>query len=983
MSCFKSEILDSLPKSHLPPLVPHFTGREIECEKISSLMTSESTRFVNIWGSPGFGKTSTAIAVAHHLQSLGHPVYFSTFRGKTSKDELISKLLSIFNSFSKSNAITQLTHSDQLCSIFREIPCHLFLVVDNLDDLLASKPNDSATSSVKDEVTDFIQDVFVSCQNVSFLTTTRESLEFMRLKVVGYESLRIVPLDQLSSSKLISKLLLSPPAAENIVSDVIKITGSVPLAIKLVCSLLSENMETPKEVLDDLRSSTNLLEMLDNPDYSNDLRLQKLIDSSFERLSSNEKEALISLTFFCGDINSDAAVAVIGGNKTVAKRTLNILNRKSLIDQDSDSKIFSLHPLIQSFAIEKALKEFKEAAFRSRNRFSKYYLFRFEDLNEQYLTGNSLKVCITSFQGLDNLSCGLLTSLLDEELREKAFDVLAKTEFTFSRIINIHYDVYQAAMETAKNLKNDSAYCKLVVSQFFRRSIIDDTPLIPEDVKKSIALMRDGTASKLLCYEGFRAIAYGETKRGVSLLTEGFSGLGKNSDQQILKCITLQLLSVYHNHSHNLDRSTQFSQMALDQCKEIGIPMLFLIGECETTTEKAEEIGSCTALQCQPLILDIVCLLSFFAGNILSDEMKDKLSNIVYKMQSEIQLQGSNELYMYALLENGDIALSFLSTGRKTRLDETIQAIKTELEKKEDNDNQENQKESTSKNMVRQTLLKKILAKCYRYKGYYHSKTDDKDLSLKSLQHSLDVNLSLFGENCDATAACYFEIGLLQNKIKEHKSALKSLQHALDIRLKLYGEQHSDTADSYLQIGYTHFQMGNYTLALKAQQHSLGIRLKLHGEQHLTTAECYFWIGRTQCSLGDYTLALESYQYALDIKLKLHGEQHRSTVASYLSIVMTQMRMKNYKAALDSSYRALKITLNSYGELSDETALCYRFTGLVWISMGNKKVALRNCQRALDIRTKVYGEGHDLTQESRNEVFTIRNCVSFLIEQTY
>ena len=95
------------------------------------------------------------------------------------------------------------------------------------------------------------------------------------------------------------------------------------------------------------------------------------------------------------------------------------------------------------------------------------------------------------------------------------------------------------------------------------------------------------------------------------------------------------------------------------------------------------------------------------------------------------------------------------------------------------------------------------------------------------------------------------------------------------------------------------------------------------------------------------------------------------------------MRIKNYKAALDSSYRPLKITLNSYGELCDETALCYRITGLVWISMGNKKIALHNCQQALDIRTKVYGEAHDLTEESRNDVFTIRNGVAFVIEQTY
>ena len=274
MFYFKSGILDSLPKSHLPPLVPNFTGREIECEKISSLMTSK--RLVNIWGSPGFGKTSTAIAVAHHLQSLGHPIYHSAFRGKNSKDEFISKLLSIFQSSSKSSASVYLTPADKLLSIFREIPCRFFLVLDNLDDILSCKSDDSATTCVKDELVDLIRELLDNCPTVTLATTTRESLQFMRLEVEGCESLKIGPLDKRSSNNLILKLLTSPiTATEDVILNVTKISGNVPLAIKLVCSLIRENAETPEECLDDLvNCSENLLEVLDNPDYPNDLRLK-------------------------------------------------------------------------------------------------------------------------------------------------------------------------------------------------------------------------------------------------------------------------------------------------------------------------------------------------------------------------------------------------------------------------------------------------------------------------------------------------------------------------------------------------------------------------------------------------------------------------------------------------------------------------------------------------------------------------------------
>ena len=63
----------SLSLPSLPAMVPNFTGRQSECEEINGHVTSESTRLVSIWGSPGFGKTSVAIAVGHDLQSKGMP----------------------------------------------------------------------------------------------------------------------------------------------------------------------------------------------------------------------------------------------------------------------------------------------------------------------------------------------------------------------------------------------------------------------------------------------------------------------------------------------------------------------------------------------------------------------------------------------------------------------------------------------------------------------------------------------------------------------------------------------------------------------------------------------------------------------------------------------------------------------------------------------------------------------------------------------
>ena len=128
--------LDKLPKSHIPSSVPLFTGREEEIKEISNLITHDSTRLVNIWGSPGFGKTATAIDVAHHLSSLENRVYFFKLQGITTIDKLLYKILSIFKS---SLVDVDLAPVDKLVSIFREVFSPVILIFDNLDDLLLSE----------------------------------------------------------------------------------------------------------------------------------------------------------------------------------------------------------------------------------------------------------------------------------------------------------------------------------------------------------------------------------------------------------------------------------------------------------------------------------------------------------------------------------------------------------------------------------------------------------------------------------------------------------------------------------------------------------------------------------------------------------------------------------------------------------------------------------------------------------------------------
>ena len=72
-----------MPNSSIPDELPNFVGRDKECKAVEHHLTDEVTRLVNIWGPPGFGKTSVAIRVAHVTrQEFSSLLRFCSWSGK-------------------------------------------------------------------------------------------------------------------------------------------------------------------------------------------------------------------------------------------------------------------------------------------------------------------------------------------------------------------------------------------------------------------------------------------------------------------------------------------------------------------------------------------------------------------------------------------------------------------------------------------------------------------------------------------------------------------------------------------------------------------------------------------------------------------------------------------------------------------------------------------------------------------------------------
>jgi tetratricopeptide (TPR) repeat protein len=914
-----------LPKPHTPSAVPLFTGREFEIEEITNLMTDKSTRLLNIWGSPGFGKTSTAIEVAHHILFLGYPVYFFKLQGITSVDELLSQILSIFKS---SLADLSLTPVDRLVSIFREISCTIFLIFDNLDDILPH---------VTDAVTRLFRifDKFLdSNSNINILFTTRELLATMRDQVEGFQDVRIRPLSPASSVEYARRLL--PSLSDSVVAKVARISSHVPLAMKLVASLVENNSEEmANNILEELNLSENLLEQLDSP-YEK--KMQRLFDTPFEQLALNDKHALISLTVFSSaTVSKDAAIDVVSGEtgvKLEAVRSLKTLVKKSLIDEDPNGKYYSIHPLIYSFLKAKQ-SDFENAFKSSRIRFCRYYLLLFERLNDDFLAGKS----VDSPQLQDTmvyLSTAIHESITNDfESSQDLFRILSKSEI-FLFLIGIPLGrsldildirkVYDLAVETCSTQYTYPTYLKLHVSKYFQAIAKTDSFLsahsdIQEDVRKDVMLLTDGSAAKLGCYEGILRILKGNVKAGVQRIEKHLDGLQKCADQQLIKCLCLQLLALFYSDLKEYSKSSNFSRKAAEVCAEVDNCSLFLIRDYDQTCSVTGKNDPGEQL------IVFIHFLNSLSKEFSSDETKHYFLNFVYKLQQHKENDAFSSYYVYKIVIYADYLLAVLgaNTGQEKLLDEKIDFLDDSLRKIQ------KYKDCSSSTDESLPTCERLL-RCYMFKMDVQEHTKQQVLSVETCRNALDLSLEQYGEQHHKTALCYFKMGLAENDAENYISALNAFDNALHILTAIHDESNNGVADVYIGKGKTYLCTHKFESAIASFEEALEIKRKLFSEDTEEIAEILFLLGRSHRYLLDLFSALAALEKALQIRVKLYAEKRSlcmHVVLNYVVIGKVHCELGNVAEGIKCFESALKIpTDNEQQRLLAQCLTCMQLLNL-------------------------------------------------------
>ena len=974
-----------LGQPSLPPNACDFNGREREIKEIASHLKSPSTRVVSIYGPPGSGKSEVAIAVGQNLKSEGKAIYHIDVTDVNTEDDLISAILRFFCD----QSLGPFQPLDFLLKQFSLIKDSVspYFILDNADSLLQTRKS-------KKRFLNIIKQIITSCTSVTILVATRESTESTRkLKPLGQKLVRIRSVDTEFSRKLVQKCF--PEGYDGDWRKVALFCGRMPFAIRLFCNNMPRNELPLSQAIDNFISLIESdLSELDDQDELEEEKMNAILESSYQILSPENKEFYVSLSVIPDMFNEKVAAAVWGISTHAAQRKLQSLQKRSLIDSCVGSKPYKVPNIFRLFARQKGAREMNDVILRSTTRFIQFYISLFSELNDRFLSGQSMPAFIDFYEDKQNIISSLINGCLNISTRDNCFDALTQKILFMDTVLwsdRASFDkIYDTAITEAKQRTDCTAYNELVlaktVSEVTWGTEEVETKQLHCNTKEVLSCDTDEQKGKLLCYLGIHKLANGQVMHGVTDLENYLAHFRNIADpmQKILRILTLQILEQYYESIQCIDKAATFFENAKEECGTREQQGLFLIPNIPGKNVNInEDKRKMLNEENRPLELEMYFLLTKATKIFSSAKTMELFEREVNKMKKEME----EKCHSVENLKVGSLYIHRFVVGvlaEMTSYEEAIESLQSAILHQENvlsvaEETQENHKE--------------VLARSYSYLSVLQFRVQDYISSLRSQRRAMDIKRQIFGEqhpdvadsyhefaiisrtmgDCDSAlqfqervlemrlnfseliplkvAASYHELGVTQCKMKDYSSALRSHESALTIRLENLGKNHRDTANSYHELGVTQWFLEKYQCALDSHQETLGILRDVMGVQHRATADSYHEIGKTYFCLEDYRAALRSHLLAFRLRLEVLGERHSDTANSCCEIGVTQFKMGWYASALQYHTRALNMRQTMHGNsLHSEVAQSFYQLGRVQCQVENFNEAVNSLNLALSIR---------------------------------
>lgn len=917
-----------------------------------------------------------AIDVAHDLRAMEIPVYFISLRGMKRKYDLVSKLLSIFT------VIEQVPHPqisapDWLIQCLQQLQDRFVLILDNADDLL-----ESGDTKLKGEVLRFVEELLTRCSHIKLLFTTRGSPDYLRLKLPIHLQ-RVGVLDKVASVRLVRLLL--PDLPDDDCKSIVRVCGQVPLAIRLMCSTMIGGNVSLHELLEELKI-TPLVDVLDNESFPDDVRLKSIINTFFQRLTTDEKDAFVSLSVFPGSFGLDEATAILNFRTAFqTKKMLQSLERKSLItSNDFESISYTIHSLLLSFIVEKRMedKEVKAAFEVAKHRFYDHNISIFRVADDKFLTGHSFEAIGVLLGHHENIISSLVNGTRAEELHSKVVEVLSKAElllhFLLSDEESLFEKIYDTAIKEAKKRQNLVDERMLLAAKSFRHWawFTTDHQTWEHSLQSAGCSSTADLPAKMLCYHGVYQLLCGKVDEGVSSLRSSIDRLGSCCDEDVLRIISYKVLAgTYHGREEH-EMASHFQNLFSCETKATSRVFELKLSEDNPFLDDVKEYMRRTKADVAFLLLtskllsyldrhpplqdtflnaanrELTLLAKGYTCSAELEDVNDDISPLIKESTSRFRT-------MMSLIEaDANVELEAL-VGFNKLFCESLDQLLSE-------DSLHNVESFTGTEVIDSVLHLKEAIFGPRWFTFIDT-ADIKsliDLERCKLERSINHNAAIQGEHHNRSPGVDFEdlarrydkIGVLQRRIEDYNEAIKSHQQAIREREKRLGDQ-VDTVFSLTNIGCVHFNMNNELEAAKSFRSALELRKKLGIYDHEETADIYHILGENYLTLGNYEKALEAHLQALELRRKHLGD-HPKTAESLNGLGLVYYKMGEHQSARETFHNAVKVSRKMLGEHEQTANSCYNLA-LNYLAMGSYPEALEFCQQALSMRLELSDKPFD------------------------
>ena len=773
-----------------------------------------------------------AIRVAHHLQEKNIPAYFVSVRGMESKEDLVSKLLSMF---ADDKQVGHISSSHFSIQCLQQVQNQFVLIFDNADDLL-----ESGDTKRKEHVLQFIDEILTHCKQIKLLLTTRESLDYLKHKLPMYLE-KINVLDKISSEDLVRLLL--PDASDDDYNCIVRVCGNVAMSMRLLCSIIKEESISIHELLKELNNST-LVEVLDYEYLPDGFRIKSVINTSFKRLMVRERDAFVSLSVFPERFGVEEAQAILNKKSEVqTKQIIRSLERKSLIDCGENFSHFTVHSLFRSFIQEETKNDQAvEAVFReSQIQFYDYYISRCKVANEHFQNERYGKAFRDFLDRRSSIISSLSSGPRIDRIYSKVVELLSEAKSFLS--VALHEEqmllerLYETAVEEAntrgnlgdKQMLRSARECHTAESFFWLSRVQREGGNLKE-AKKS-ARVGSQIRKGLLRHSPNRAVSF--YHRGVAYKVMGDNDTLVKAFQKA-KDVANQPQPSYYNVPTTEVSSKKYHEGYMGGLQYEAYMRLHLDGVNEETAS---------------------CFLRLARNQRVAGNLTGAIESLKVHLQLRQQLSGGHSNTADHFYEQGTILFAM---GDFTSAVEALQkAAELNFNLRRDHIN---------------------TAHSYLSLGIAQKEIQDHEGALDSLQKAANMRARVLGDHKD-TASSFLELGVVQKKVKDQKSALESVQESLRLRKVLLGD-FPFTADSLYEQGILLCIVGDSESAVVALQKAADINFH---KDHINTARNYNSLGIAQELMGDHEGALDSLQKAANVRSNLLGD-HEDTAYSFYSL---------------------------------------------------------------------------------------------------